>query len=841
MNADQLQGRLKTILGDSFASQYAAFRQQSQVDDPDAFAIYLLNQKIITQDQCFEAYESAEVEISGAERLAETLVTLTYCNEPAATYLLDSDVASNDAESRDAAEGASSAADQTDTADPEAGVTDPGGETYVMTSPTDAQAAIAAAQSGSTGSQYDLLGLLGQGGLGDVHLARHTHLQRKVAYKALRQQAAGNLDLTKRFLSEAQITAQLEHPNIVPLYTLEVQSDGQPAYAMKLVQGRELTDIIAGARAAHERGESLDDQHKRTVRLEHFLKVCDAIAYAHAKGVIHRDLKPANIMIGRYNELYVIDWGIARLMKQPQSDAEQSELTSVETEDLTQMGRILGTPRYMSPEQATGLNEELDGRSDLYSLGLILQELVTLQRAVDGHTLNEALKRARIGRRAPIRHLQKQRKIPAELRAIIEKATAVDRADRYNTVVELSQDVRRFLRNEATLALPDNLYRRTRRWIGHHQSLTLAVIFLLLLAGAGLVIATLIQQQSAQQQEQDLIARLHEEERRRSQLLKNVAAQMHRIDNQLQSYQALLYGTATAAAEVLTHASDQPRAVYFDRDFGAPQRAPPDLVKSDFYQRPVSTNWPVVQLAPQVEAATVASEINRLVQIQPLLKQVLLKSAELSHGETKGLGSMQLLVNDSPIRRVAITLESGIHLAYPGMGGYDQQFDGRRLPTYALAQFASGMQWGRSYLGPDDRQLMLPSSTAIRDRDGQFIGAANVELSLNYIDEHLLHMADVPAVEETMLVNGLGIVMIHSDDTQRVNGRSYFMPYPEVMVELKTNEPGFVETEEDGKPLIIVFLPLQSVPWYYVAVVAQERLLGEDGDAAEDATDPPIS
>src|SRR6185369_7024279 len=217
--------------------------------------------------------------------------------------------------------------------------------------------------------RFTPLAVLGQGAMGAIQIARDVYLRRKVALKTVLPAMAQHPQLLGRFLSEMQITAQLEHPNIVPIYALELGADGTLGYAMKLVQGHDLAQLIDETRAMVEKGQPLDEDHTLEKRLEYFLKVCDALDVAHAKGIVHRDLKPANVMVGRHNEVYLMDWGIARPMGA--GDQAHDAGISVGLDDAnptdvlrTRVGALLGTPPYMSPEQVKGRTAELDARSD---------------------------------------------------------------------------------------------------------------------------------------------------------------------------------------------------------------------------------------------------------------------------------------------------------------------------------------------------------------------------------------------------------------------------------------------------------------------------------------------
>ena len=687
---------------------------------------------------------------------------------------------------------------------------------------------------------------MGKGAMGEVHLAKHLSLRRKVAYKFMVSEAAKSKELTGRFFSEAQITAQLEHPNIVPVYGLEVRSDGTLAYAMKLVQGKELADVIEETRAFFDRGEPLDEDHQLTARLEHFIKTCDAMAFAHAKGVVHRDLKPANIMIGRYNELYVMDWGIAHVMNRPESPLEEipdigGTEEQVDVETRTRMGAVIGTPRYLSSEQAAGKNNELDGRSDLYTLGLILQELVTLKAAVEASSVVAMLHRAMNGEREPVHHYSSDEPVPLELAAIISKATACEREERYRTVTELADDVRRFVHGEETSVLPDRGFRRLTRWIGHNQMKALAVMMTMatIAVGAGGVIGTLSYEQSA-------IQRAHEHEKRVTTFLQRIAIQAHRIDNELHEYVALLEGLSGAATELLIHSGPSGAPAYFNEDFVNGRRTPPDAAHSEFYERDVSVEYPVIKLAPGIERDSVMDDVSQLGWLRLLLKRMLLLSHREDAYNVPDEEARRIILAGTPIRSAFIALENGLLLAYPGMAAYEETYDGRQQSFYSVAANKKGLYWGDPY--EDLNDLTLPCSTALFDGENEFIGVAGIEVSFDYIIGHLMDLVDASSAEETMLVTPDGTVMVHSihegreADVLRLHANEpidlSLLPFPEVVAAIQRGEYGYIEIEKE-RPLLVGYFPIDSLDWYYVVVAEEEELLDllkQDGPAAQSRT-----
>ncbi|MBT3217991.1 MAG: serine/threonine protein kinase, partial [Proteobacteria bacterium] len=343
--------------------------------------------------------------------------------------------------------------------------------------------------------RFNLLGVLGAGAMGEVHLARDPGLGRTVALKVMKPDQAHKKGLFQRFLFEARVSAQLDHPNIVPVYTMERSNQESPAFSMKLVQGNTFDEYLEQCHAQEQRGE-VDAEHRLEARLENFLKVCDAMAHAHARQVIHRDLKPENLMVGAFGEVYVMDWGIAKLIRQEDLDLE--ELASIHPDDAgpgaTRAGVAVGTPCFMSPEQALGNNNELTAAADQFSLGLILFELATLQRANVGTTSVEAMLNAQEAQKRPFEHAFGQ-PLSKELEAVIDKATALEPADRYESVREFAFDIRRYLRDEETEALPDDRYRQASRWVEHNAAkaaiAAMAGILVTVLFASGVSVASL--------------------------------------------------------------------------------------------------------------------------------------------------------------------------------------------------------------------------------------------------------------------------------------------------------------------------------------------------------------
>ncbi|MBW2526092.1 MAG: protein kinase [Deltaproteobacteria bacterium] len=283
---------------------------------------------------------------------------------------------------------------------------------------------------------------IGSGAMGHVHPALDRNLLRHVALKRLDQQHAEVGMYVEGFIAEAQMTGQLEHPNIVPVHELAIGANGVPYFTMKLVQGVALDEWLADPWRAPGSTERLEQG------LEMFLKVCDAVAYAHHRGVIHRDLKPENIMVGDFGQVYLMDWGLAKLTKTRPASGTRAQMEAE--------GPV-GTPTHMAPEQARGNPAEMDERSDVFGLGALLYELVSGRDPYGRpRTLKQALDRAKGGKVVPIDDVTAQIQVAKRLKQIVMKAVAPAPEDRYQTVVELQEEVRSFLRGG--LHLPTETY-----------------------------------------------------------------------------------------------------------------------------------------------------------------------------------------------------------------------------------------------------------------------------------------------------------------------------------------------------------------------------------------------
>jgi len=305
------------------------------------------------------------------------------------------------------------------------------------------------------GTRYRLLGQVARGGMGVVYAAEDETLRRRVALKVL-EVPGDEGELAGRLMREARVLALLEHPGIVPVHDVGSLADGRVFYTMKFVEGQRLDQYIATVASAPD-------------RLRVFLRICDAVAFAHARDVLHRDLKPANVMVGLFGEVLVMDWGLAKILgpgdksvaeaADPEATILQDKSTSAANDASTEIsavtghGTIMGTPGYMSPEQARGDVQSLDARSDIFSLGAVLRFL--LKKDASASASDTRLDRS--------------------LEAICAKATAVDPAGRYPSVQELALDISRYLDGLAVGAHRESLLDKSLRFYRRYRFFILLI------------------------------------------------------------------------------------------------------------------------------------------------------------------------------------------------------------------------------------------------------------------------------------------------------------------------------------------------------------------------------
>ena len=344
-------------------------------------------------------------------------------------------------------------------------------------------------------AQYGSFRLHAEGGLGKVLIARDEALHRDVAIKELHPCHAQKPSVRKRFLREAQIQAQLEHPGIVPIYEIgRKPQENDPYYAMRFVKGKTFAQGIADYHRKRKQGPKLPLELPRL--LSAFVSLCNVIAYAHSKGVVHRDIKPENVILGRFGEVVLLDWGLAKVLHREKNSNDSVIVPASWVSEESGEGGVVGTPAYMAPEQAGVTDCPVGRRADIYGLGGILYEMITGQPPRSRRTFGQLFMRGHDPAVPRVRHIAPR--APAELDAICAKAMAHRVEDRYPDVSELIDDVQCWLADEPVSVFRASAPRRLLRWVRHHRVITTAAFLafgFLALFAANLLRLTLLERQ----------------------------------------------------------------------------------------------------------------------------------------------------------------------------------------------------------------------------------------------------------------------------------------------------------------------------------------------------------
>jgi tetratricopeptide (TPR) repeat protein/tRNA A-37 threonylcarbamoyl transferase component Bud32 len=411
--------------------------------------------------------------------------------------------------------------------------------------------------------RYRALAPHARGGLGEVLVAEDAQLGRRVALKRIQPRWRHDAEARRRFLLEAEVTGRLEHPGVVPVYSLTEDADGELCYAMRFVEGETLQQAI---RRYHAAPGPLELRQL----LSRFVAVCNAVGYAHSRGVLHRDLKPANIMLGKYGETLLVDWGLAKAIQRSEEARTSGEQTLVTTEpasgDGTRLGQVVGTPAYMAPEQAAGAWDSISSAADVYALGATLYCLLTGRAPFDDPDPRQVLARVQRGDFPLPRAVRAD--VPRALEAVCLKAMARRSEGRYGSALELAGDVERWLADEPVTAHPEPLPVRLRRQARRHPATLAATVALLLagLVGLGLGLAAVRAEQQRTAGERDRAeANAAEAQRQRGRseavnkfLLDDLLAQAAPENNARQKKVTVEDVLAKAAAKVEKSFADQP-------------------------------------------------------------------------------------------------------------------------------------------------------------------------------------------------------------------------------------------------------------------------------------------
>jgi len=520
-----------------------------------------------------------------------------------------------------------------------------------------------------------------------------------------------------------------------------------------------------------------------------------------------------------------MDWGLCRALHASDDVTAAAISVSGDGSDVkqTQVGDLIGTPRYMSPEQAQARNDDLEARSDQFALGLILQELVTLSAAYGGNSPLDVFSNVVDGKRRPVVHAYLgKRAIARDLVAIIDKACAFDREARYTNVSAFAADLRRHLRDQAVQARRETLRQRLARAISRNRQRVLTGI-LALVAVAATAIGLLLWQNQRQFEAQQL------REQRLLQLRDAVDNVGNRVQTRMLQLEGAIESMAGAVAQSEEFGAPVQNRFYLLEDFRDPAKAPPDLTPSADLGGRISLSFPVWTLPPGMDRAAALPTIRKLAALQPFRRDLYRRVAVMvarRDGDlyTAGDADAASLGDASALTAIVIGLDNGIASRYPGWDGLPDTYDPRTRPWYINAKDKSGPQWGEPYVSAVTHRRELPLGVPLRDAEHRFFGVVSAQLAPEKLVRSLLEVSGEPAIRGVFLLDRSGHVLASSGallaarDTAPDATDAALFPQPELLRRLAAHRAGIFEGRIEGHDAVFASTDVDPLGWAVVAV-----------------------
>lgn len=710
--------------------------------------------------------------------------------------------------------------------------------------------------------KFDLLCKIAKGGQGIISKAKDKMLRRMVAIKSLRRELLDREAVREKFIQEALITAQLDHPSIIPIHSLMRDDENGLHLSMKLLQGKTLHEHLNQVEADFlKRGCTQQNFSARIQNdINNFLKVCEAVSYAHSRHIIHCDLKPDNIMLGHHGEVYVMDWGLARVI--------QSE----EGRNTTPSGKIKldGTPRFIPPEAYAGVPR--DERADIFALGLILYEIITLRPAYNGNSVKEIVRQVRTNDREPVQHRYGFR-IRKDLEAIVEKACAYDPVDRYQTVDEFSRDLMRYLNDDETDALPDSYPRFLGRYIRHHMGILVA------LALIGWASALLVSMRSLQKRERtaeesllrsaNIQHRLDQEINQRSiqethaAITSENCREALQLSDQLRSYANRMNELGVQAALLLE--GDAPRTppansleVYSMDDF--PEEK---AVFSPNLDRKIGLDFCTYLAPPETPGEKARAQAERLAALTPLMSELVLCSGN-KHAVThdrEGLGELKkdCAETGTPILQVSLRIaDSGLQFCYPGharrLGDRVNHIHGSFQDAWKEGGFSHFQPlWSLPYKDESTGVLVLDCTLPILDNERKFLGTVAMKMRVSAFETLLQNDNPTDYMLEQFVLGRNGEKIYHKvfskltrDDSILKAPQEHIPPpidiiFQDIFQSGRDNYFNRKDFVENGYEVTYHYAAMDPVNLYLITKVSRDRMLEHIWQSAmAAATDTPL-
>lgn len=675
---------------------------------------------------------------------------------------------------------------------------------------------------------FDIISKIGEGGQGVVSTAADRSLGRIVALKSLHNAPDCKNNAREHFIAEAKITAQLDYPGIVPVYSLNSDNDGGLHLAMKFINGETLADYLDRVREqyAKEGIGKFNENHSMRKRIEIFLRVCDAVAYAHNRNVMHCDLKPENIMLGKYNDSYIMDWGISRLIQDPSYDPET----------WTKPAVISGTPRYLSPEAIDGVYT--DERIDIYALGLILFECVFLKTAFNGKDTKEVIGRIRNGEIESFTHAFGC-SVSKDLCAVIRKAVAYKRDDRYQSVSELADDIRCYMANEETQARPDNIFTKAMRFGQRH------IKMLLIFALSGLLLAVASMSYSVYQQNKHVNFML-QRDIALSEAYSNVLHISSLIELQMNHVSSSLKTLSAYISFLLSNDNgggvDNGKYFWYpDEQKRAPRAA--DITFSVPANKYITLDRMSFNHFSGKYTSDMAKRMNRLQVLQPFLRNSLLQgNVFMNNSSAEKFSSKEakehFIKYGSPKLWIYCGFEDGLYFSMPGYLDQPDKYDPRRREWYIAAAAKTpfdDVSWGTPYVDAVSRRLTLTASLPIFV-DKKLQGVIAIDNMLQYISRFMKEHGNTENfLLEKSLIDSKGRILFSTSEDYSVmkdeksvsadGTADKFFSDKAVFAEIAERRNGILTVDSDGRNIVYLFARIDTLGWQYIEKIDLDMLI----------------
>ena len=706
-------------------------------------------------------------------------------------------------------------------------------------------------------THYDIKKAFAEGGQGILSSANDKILNRIVVLKSLRKEHLNNDKIRRAFINEALITAQLEHPSIVAAYGLLKDDSNGIHLTMQLIRGRTLKAILDDEISAFEQGKRSRWNYIETLRfhMDIFLKICEAIGYAHSRNIIHCDLKPENIMVGNFGATYVMDWGIAKNI------TAEKEAFANGTHTLD------GTPRFM-PHEAFE-KQPRTKLTDIYSLGMILYEIVCLQRGYDEKDLKTLVRKIRMDERKPIKN-RFGVPIAKGLAAIIDKATAYEPEDRYQDTYELASDLRAFLTNSPIKALPENFWMKSKRFLSQHIQLVITLALLGWLFALSMSLFSMKHKRDDAIMQRDIVTGQMNEQIIINDTLKYHEHLLNMNGNVIQASMALS-NKMLEVANNLKHVVDYTGILndmagqfagnrhrqlqildYHDYQNDASETHG-KIASATYYGKAINPDVLSFVMPPNADQAAYMRHLTRMQPISHELYALVLSSngQKLESPQMEEKLKEQMLSHGLLIRRAYIGMDStGLQIAYPFNPEYSSDYDNRKREWYIVTKKAfethgsTNAVWGAPYKdsGKNGR-LLLACTLPILDDKNNFIGVAGADIHFEYLVNLIGRNGNAPegGVTEKFLLNSEGQTLCHlnsdmlkdlAKDTSEVNmdailDSSYELPrmlHQKILQ--RKSDYGFLEAfDEKGRYCIFFYSYLPNSDLCIVEKAEQELVL----------------